>query len=324
MLKKFTLPVVIAAVALLTAGSLSANAQTTTLRNPLIPGAPSAPPNSAPPEGQPPAVGDGSTPAPVTPGDGGSPELLPWVPFIPANQIDQGSSFVPLPPPSTESPPGVLGPSLNVPRSPSTPGADPGILTNIGGLGNPADLVNVNAGGGLPGTGGYYTTINKVRRGGQESHEWGGDGHVTGYNSVFGGGGDSQDVVELTGPLAGFGVPYGVPTGNGYNKGPAGSNDDLRHSDIDLGGGMRFKSGQTKISTGKSLQDFGLSATRNNGIGALNAWQSTEFGQGFRRIPLFSHKSTDFGFPYTQFDPANVTPQKTGQLLLPSAVETNF
>jgi hypothetical protein len=67
-----------------------------------------------------------------------------------------------------------------------------------------------------------------------------------------------------------------------------------------------------------------LSDTRNNPVGALNAWQSTEFGQGFRRIPLFSNKSTDFGFPYAQFDPSNEGPQKTGQLLLPKAVETNF
>jgi hypothetical protein len=61
-----------------------------------------------------------------------------------------------------------------------------------------------------------------------------------------------------------------------------------------------------------------------NGIGALNAWQSTEFGQGFRRIPLYSSKTTDFGFPYTIFDPANINYQKTGQHQLPTAIETNF
>ncbi|HEY9784540.1 MAG TPA: hypothetical protein V6D17_03990 [Candidatus Obscuribacterales bacterium] len=326
MLNLRILQAAIAGIAVCAISAQSAHAQSspiTTLRNPLIPGAVSSPPFVCPPEGQPPAVGDGPTPAPVVPGHSGSPELMPWVPAIPANQIDQASSGVNLPVgPPVETPPGVLGPMLTpfIPKSPSTPGADPGPLTAPPGYINPADLVNIIPTGGLPGTGGYYTTINKVRRGGQETHQWG----IRENQSILGGGGPTQDEVTLTGPLAGWGLPFGVPTGNGYNKGPAGTNDDLRHSAIDLGGGQRLKMGDCRIPTGSTLIDYGLSATRDNQIGALNAWQSTEFGQGFRRIPLFSHKSTDFGFPYTQFDPANVNPQKRDHLLLPTAVETNF
>jgi hypothetical protein len=53
-------------------------------------------------------------------------------------------------------------------------------------------------------------------------------------------------------------------------------------------------------------------------------YQLTEYGQGWRRIPIYSSKTTDFGMPYTQFNPANVNPEKTGQLLVPTAVITNF
>ncbi|HEY9714956.1 MAG TPA: hypothetical protein V6C72_15920, partial [Chroococcales cyanobacterium] len=220
------------------------------------------------------------------------------------------------------TPPGVLGPMLTgiVPNSPSTPGSDPGEMLAPAGYNNPAERLNINAAGGLPGTGGYNTTIPKVRRGGQQTHQW----EERGFHSVLGGGGNAQDEVTLTGPLAGFGLPFGVPTGNGYNKGPAGSNNDLRNSAIDLGGGQRLKVGGQIISTGSSIQDFGLSATRNAAVAALNAHQSTEFGQGYRREPIFTNKSTDFGFPYTQFNPSNEDAQKTGQLLLPTAIETNF
>ncbi len=321
MFSKSFLPALVA-IATLVGLNLPASAQpATTLRNPLIPGVPNSPPGMPPIEGQPPAVGDGATPAPVHPGMGGNPELMPWVPFIPGNQIDYGSSFVPLPVgPGDELPPGVLGPSLTgmVPHAPSTPGMDPGQLQAPPGFANPADLVNIFPMGGLPGTGGYNTTINKIRRGGQETHQWG----FRGRNSIVGGGGDSQDIITEFGQLAGWGMPFGVPSGNGYNKGPAGTNDDLRHSDIDLGGGQRFKVGGVVIPTGSSIQDFGLSGTRDNPF--IQAHQNTEFGQGLRRTGVFSNKTTDFGFPYAQFIPANVNPQKTDHLFLPSAVETNF
>jgi hypothetical protein len=285
-----------------------------TLRSPLVEGQPTSAPFQTPAEGQAPAIGDGSTPAPVIPGMGGAPELMPWVPAIPANQIDNNYSGIALPvSPAIVSPPGVLGPSLTgiVPSSPSTPGFDPGSLTAPIGSINASEQVNIIPTGGFAGTGGYYTSVNTMRRGGQETRQWG----FRGRNSMIGNGPDdgSQDNVERMGPWAGWGTVTGVPTGNG-----------LRHSDIDLGGGMRYQAGGSVVPTGSTIQDFGLSATRNNPISALNAHQSTEFGQGMRRLPLYSSKTTDFGFPYTQFSPANVTAQKTGQRYLPTGVITNF
>ncbi len=285
-----------------------------TLRTPLILGAPSGAPFMSAPEGQPPAVGDGSTPVGVMPGHTGPTTLLPWVPSIPSNQIDQGSSGIPLPfTPAVEMPPGVLGPLLTpiIPNSPSTPGADPGNLQAPMGSFNPARNVNVMPGGGIPGRGGFCTSIPTQRRGGQETHQW----ELRGRNSSLGGLPDdgSQDQVELLGPMAGYGVPFGVSTGNG-----------LRNNSIDLGGGQRFSTGGQTISTGSTVQDYGLSSTRQNSINALRGRQSTEYGQGWRRIPQYSSKTTDFGFPYTQFNPANTNPQKQAQLLQPKAVITNF
>jgi len=296
--------------------SQAAHAQpASTLRDPLIPGAPSAPPFVPPADGQPPAMGDGPTPAPVIPGMTSPSTLLPWIPAIPANQINNGTSGIPLPfGPPVEMPPGVLGPLLTpfIPAPPSTPGADPGILTAPQSSFNPSQLENINPSGGIPGTGGFNTSIPTVRRGGQETHQW----ELRGRNSslIPGMGDGSQDQVTRLGPWAGWGVPFGVATGDG-----------LRNNSIDLGGGQRFQvGGGPIIPTGSTVQDFGLSSTRDNFIQGLQAQQSTEFGQGWRRIPQYSSNTTDFGFPYTQFDPANITPQKTGQRLLPRAVLTNF
>ncbi len=291
-----------------------AGSPNSTLRTPLINGASSAPPFVPAPEGQPPAVGDGPTPAPVIPGQGGSPTLLPWIPAIPSNQIDHGNSGIPLPvTPAVEMPPGVLGPLLTpfIPAPPSTPGADPGSLQAPQGSFNPAQNVNINPQGGIPGRGGYCTTIPTMRRGGQESHQW----ELRGRNSSLAGvGGDgTQDEVTLLGPMAGWGVPFGVATGDG-----------LRNNSIDLGGGQRFATGGNTISTGSTVQEYGLSSMRDNAIGALDGRQSTEFGQGMRRIPQYSHRTSDFGFPYAQFSPANENAQKRDQLLLPRAVITNF
>lgn len=298
-----------------------------TLRDPLIPGAQETAPAMPAVDGQPPPVGCGPTPWPVTPGMGGSPGFEPWVPAIPADTIGIGSSGISLPvSPPIIMPPGVLGPALTpiIPNEPNTPGAAPPYLyvdgNNPSGLVEPSEQVQVNPQGGLPGTGGYNTTIPKIRRGGQQTHEW----EYRELTSVLGGGGNSQDEVTQLGPLAGFGVPFGVPTGNGYNNGPPGSGSDLRLSAIDLGGGMTMKVGGTKISTGSSIQDMGISYLRNNPTGGLTAHQSTEFGQGFRREPIFSNKTTDFGCSFHTFNPANCNPQETGQLLPPKAVETNF
>src|SRR5580658_2082795 len=60
----------------------------TTLGDPLIPGAVSTAPFIPAPRGQRPAIGSGPTPAPVVPGMGGPSTLLPWVPAVPANDID--------------------------------------------------------------------------------------------------------------------------------------------------------------------------------------------------------------------------------------------
>lgn len=291
-----------------------AGAPNSTLRTPLITGASSSAPFIQAPEGQPPAVGDGSTPEGVMPGHTGPTTLLPWIPSIPSNQIDQSSSGIPIPfTPAVEMPPGVLGPLLTpvLPAPPSTPGADPGNLQAPQASFNPARNINVNPGGGIPGSGGFCTSIPTQRRGGQETHQW----ELRGRNSSLGGFADdgSQDQVELLGPMAGFGVPFGVATGNG-----------LRNNSLDLGGGQRFAAGGNTISTGSTVQDYGLSSMRHNGIDALDGRQSTEFGQGWRRIPQYTSKTTDFGFPYTQFSPANENPHKQAQLLQPKAVITNF
>jgi len=285
-----------------------------TLRTPLIQGQPNGAPFQDPIEGAPPAIGSGPTPAGVNPGMGSSPELMPWIPAIPSNQVDQSFSGIPLGiSPAIVSPPGVLGPSLTgiVPAPPSTLGHDPGSLSAPPGFINASQQTNVQPYGGFAGTGGYNTTVPTQRRGGQETHQWG----YRGRNSMIGGyGGDgSQDNVARMGPWAGWGAVTGVPTGDG-----------LRSSSIDLGGGQRFKIGGDVIPTGSTIQDFGLSSTRNNPIGALDANQSYEFGQGFRREPIYSSKTTDFGFPYHQFSPGNVTAQKTGQRLNPTGIITNF
>lgn len=294
----------------------------TTLRDPLIPGAQDTAPGVPAIDGPPPPPGDGPTPVPEIPGMGGNPGYEPWVPNMPANDIDLGNSGVGLPvsPPIT-MPPGVLGPALTgiVPPPPSTPGAAPPYLSAPDGYTEPSEIVQVNQGGGLPGTGGYNTTIPETRRGGQQTHEW----EFRELTSVLGGGGNSQDEVTEMGPIAGYGLPFGVPTGNGYNKGTqAGSENRL--SDIDLGGGMTMKVGGVKISTGSSIQDMGISYLRDNPVAALHAYQNTDFGQGFRNNGIFSNNSTDFGLGFKQFPAADEEQQQVGQLLNPKAVETNF
>jgi len=297
--------------------------ETTTLHDPLIPGQQHTSPFTPPTDGAAPAFGSGPTPLPVNPGMGGPSTLLPWVTNYPSNDIDLQNSGIGIPvTPSIATPAGVLGPLLTpfTPNSPSTPGAAPTMLQAPPGFIVPSQELGVQPIGGLPGTGGYATTISKIRRGGQQTHQF----EERARYSTLGGGGNSQDEITQFGPLAGFGVPYGVPTGNAYNNGPAGSNNDNRNSSIDFGGGQRFKIGGTVIPTGQTIQDYGLSAERNNTIGALQAQQATEFGQGLHSEPIFSNKTTDFGFPYKISNPANVGYQKTGQLLNPNAVETNF
>lgn len=129
------------------------NAQTATLRNPLIPGYQQTSPFVAPHECPPPPVGDGTIPDGINPGMPDPAPVLPWVPAIPANQIDIDNSKVNLGVDnSVETPPGVLGKSLTVPPPPSTPGPDPGMLPGpLGFKKPPARIVNIKPQGGMPG-----------------------------------------------------------------------------------------------------------------------------------------------------------------------------
>jgi hypothetical protein len=232
--------------------------------------------------------------------------------------------------PSVALPPGVLGPLATpfIPHAPSTPGAAPNYLQAPNGFNNPAQMAagGVLPAGGLAGTGGYNSTINNIRRSGQTTAQYEERGRVSvlGGNPTTGSLTDnSQDIIYQFGSLAGFGVPYGVPTGNGYANGTAGSNSSNRLSAIDLGGGQRTKMGGIVIPSGQSIQYYGANPMRNNAIGALNAAQSTEFGQGLWREPVTSNGTSDFGLPYKSFA-QNAGIQAVGQLQNPNAVLTNF
>lgn len=330
----FTLKLRNIAIAVAAFGSMwgqSAFAQgTTTIFDPYAPGVHVTPPLIPATPGAPPPIGCGPTPWPVTPGQQGPASLLPWVPAVPTDPFVTGNTGLSLPLGSAAlTPPGVLGPALSgfIPPPTSAPGPIPIYLNPVGGF-NPTNEVQVPAGGILPGTGGYNTTINKVRKGGQKTDDFG----FQGEPSIFGGGGIAQDSVTLLGPLAGFGVPFGIPTGVGYNNGPAGTNNDLYQSSVDLGGGQRMHIGGQTISTGQTLQDFGNNVFVQNG-GPLSASQSTDFGQGIHGSGFFANKTTDFGCKFQAFNPANVgpgdlnSPANTSgfnRLSPPTAVETNF
>ncbi len=163
------------AVAFASAGFLSgayaqcdlSGSPNTTLRTPLIYGAPATPPLQQAPQGQPPAIGDGSTPAPVTPGMTCAPTLLPSNPVLPANQINAPSYQVPFNP-GSEYAPGQYGASTYVPPPPSTPGYDPGMISGPTDFcPPPVNVVNINPGGGISG---YAPT---QRWGGQTTRDFG-------------------------------------------------------------------------------------------------------------------------------------------------------
>ena len=329
----FTLKLRNIAIAVAAIGSMcgqSAFAQgTTTILDPYAPGVHVTPPLFPAAGGAPPPVGCGPTPWPVTPGQQGPASLMPWVPAVPCDPFVTGATGLSLPLGSAAlTPPGILGPALSgfIPPPTSAPGPIPAYLNPVGGF-NPSNEVQVPAGGILPGTGGYYTTINKVRKGGQKTDDFG----FQGEPSIFGGGGIAQDSVTLLGPLAGFGVPYGIPTGVGYNNGPAGTNNDLYQSSVDLGGGQRMSIGGQTISTGQTLQDYGQNVFVGNG-GPLSASQSTDYGQGIHGSGVFANKTTDFGCKFQAWNAANVGPGDLNmpagngftRLSPPTAVETNF
>ncbi|MDR3616861.1 MAG: hypothetical protein P4L53_25110 [Candidatus Obscuribacterales bacterium] len=297
---------------------------TTTLFDPYLPGTQLTAPLVPAVGGPIPAVGCGPTPWPVTPGMAGSAALMPWVPSIPSNSIDQGFTGLSLPLGGAAlTPPGVLGPALSgfIPPPSSAPGPIPSYLQSPGSNFNPAEQVAVPQSGILPGTGGYYTTINKVRRSGQKTTEF----ERKELPSILGGGGIAQDEVTEMGALAGWGIPFGIPTGVGYNNGPAGSNNDLYQTSVDLGGGQRMKIGGTNISTGQTIQDYGSSVLRHTPIGALTAQQSTEFGQGLHGSGIYTNKTTDFGCKFAPWNTANIgVDDNVAARENPIAVETNF
>jgi hypothetical protein len=296
---------------------------TTTLRDPLVPGASSSGPGIPAPPGAPPPFGCGPTPFPVTPGQTNGPTFEPWNINFPADQAGLSNSGIGVPIAiPTALPPGVVGPLLTpvVPSAPSTQGAAPPYRQAPPGFINPSQQITVPVGGSYPGTGGYNTTINKSPRGGQVTQQF----EEQGLPSILGGGGRGQDILTQFGSLAGLGVINGVPTGNGYNNGAAGTNNDNQLSAIDFGGGLVTKVGGAKIPLGSTIQDYGLSTFYNNGIQGLNANRSTEFGQGIQGSGQSFNRTTDFGCPFQPFQKGNVNPQDPAALLPPKALETNF
>jgi hypothetical protein len=300
---------------------------TSTIFDPYVPGVQLTPPLVPPAQGPAETPGSGPTPPPEITGQQGPAPLMPWVPAIPVAPTDPGLTGLSLPLGSAAlTPPGVLGPALSgfIPPPNSAPGPMPPFLNPQGGI-NPAQQVTVEANAPLPGTGGYYTSIPKIRKGGQKTDDFG----YQGEPSILGGGGPAQDSVTLLGPLAGWGVPFGIPTGVGYNNGPAGSNNDLYQSSVDLGGGMRMGvGGGTVISTGQTIQDYGYNLFTQN-QGPLMANQSTEFGQGLHGSGLNVSKTTDFGNLFGPYNPANMNigtpnPNYNWNPNPPNAIETNF
>lgn len=166
-----------AAVAFLAASSFSsalaqsqscnlAGAPTQGLRSPLINGARQSLPFMSPREGAPPAIGDGACPAPVHPGMGGPPTLIPTNPDIPGG-LGRCSETIQHDPSWTHAP-GQFGPNTYVPAPPSTLGCDPGMIASPQGYYYPPVLeTNVLPGGGLAG----YAPTQKW--GGQTTRDWG-------------------------------------------------------------------------------------------------------------------------------------------------------
>lgn len=149
---------------------------TSSSTDPLVAGSSWTMPNVAASPGSPPPIG-GTVPIPVNPGMLGAPTLLPWVPYLPANQINSSGGAVALGAgPATLSAPGVLGPSLSVPPSPSTPGSDPGMLSSP----SSAAQVQVNPGGGLP------DSAPLKRRPGQTTRDFGLDKTLGSSTTDFG------------------------------------------------------------------------------------------------------------------------------------------
>lgn len=323
---KLTQITTIALAASLSLGS-AALAQTVTPLDPYAPGVYPIPADLPPLTPNLPPIGNGLPPLPEIPGSPGPAPGMTYIYNQPANTLGNHFVGVPVPlsiPNSADVPPGffqtiggfipITPPATNVTQTP--------YLTAPAGWVNPAQIDLVPpAGGKLPGTGGYDTSISKIRRSGQTTRQF----DQRAFASTFNGGDNqiAQDEVAETGTVAGFGLPYGIPTGNGYNNGPKGSNNDLRQSDIDLGGQTRVRVGNVTLNTkDQTLQQYGSNVFRSD-ILPLHANRSYEFGERFIGLGVTPNDTTDFGTSYKQFLPANVGIDATGQLLDPRAIETN-
>ncbi len=114
---------------------------TTTLRDPLIPGASNAPAFTPAPLGAPPPIGNGPVPLPVTPGMLGGP--LPPPTMVPMPPTGAGD---------TATVNSYAQGSLTPP--PSTQGAEPPMICpDNAGYQPPASIVNIQAQGGIVGSG---------------------------------------------------------------------------------------------------------------------------------------------------------------------------
>ena len=144
---------------LVTAPDAKAQYQTSTLRSPLITGAPSSPAYQPPQEGQAPPIGDGSTPYGVTPGHRG------YLPELPASQV-QGIPQVPAGESGKSMINGYVAPYLSPPTQYDP--ADPGSIDSPPNFsGPPVTTTTINPGGGISGS------APITRWGGQRTQDFG-------------------------------------------------------------------------------------------------------------------------------------------------------
>ena len=160
-----------AALVLSSAGTAAFAQATTTLRDPLIPGALYTGPDATPITMPPPPPGQGSyvaAPAGMT----GSPGYEPWVTNIPADTINASSYTVTLPvSPSTALAPYAFRQQVgsSIPFPSSTPGSDPGELPkDLAGYQPPAKVIPVPADGSMP-----ADTAPTTKWNGQTSKDYG-------------------------------------------------------------------------------------------------------------------------------------------------------
>ncbi len=155
-----------------------------TLRNPLIQGAPDSPAFTAPAEGQPPPIGDGDTPALEIPGMLGDPLPPPTDVTVPQTMgndkdtVNQALAGVLQPPPSTQGtdPTNINGSSGGVGLSVAG-GTIDGTNSN-GVLASPVGTGNINANGGIPDLGAPTT-----RWAAQRSFDYGRNQNVVNNNA---------------------------------------------------------------------------------------------------------------------------------------------